>query len=138
MGGVFSGMGVATSRTRVSSCVNARRRYSFSSSHTGKPRLMKTKYLSVIAVGIFAIANAAICAEEPKYHLAKEIAVGGEGGWDCLSVDEAGRRLYVTHGNKVVVVDVDKDEVVGEITDTPGVHGFAVAHELGRGFSSNG
>ena len=68
----------------------------------------------------------------------KSIPIGGEGGWDCLSMDSAGRRLYVTHATKVVVVDVDQNKVVGEITDTPGVHGFAIAAELSRGFSSNG
>ena len=68
----------------------------------------------------------------------KEIPVGGEGGWDYLSVDEAARRLYVTHASQVVVIDLDKETVVGAITNTPGVHGLAVAPELGRGFASNG
>ena len=68
----------------------------------------------------------------------KSIPIGGEGGWDCLSVDSAARRLYVTHATKVVVVDIDQNKTVGEITDTPGVHGFAIAPELSRGFSSNG
>ncbi len=72
------------------------------------------------------------------YRLLKSIPVGAEGGWDYLSVDAAARRLYVSHAAKVVVIDMDKDEVVGEITDTPGVHGFAVAPELGLGFASNG
>ncbi len=68
----------------------------------------------------------------------KSIPIGGEGGWDCLSMDSVARRLYVTHATKVVVVDVDQNKVVGEIVDTPGVHGFAIAPELSRGFSSNG
>ena len=72
------------------------------------------------------------------YRLLKEIPVGGEGGWDYLSVDPAARRLYVTHATQIVVIDLDKDAVVVEIADTPGVHGFALAPELGRGFSSNG
>jgi YVTN family beta-propeller protein len=73
-----------------------------------------------------------------QYRFLKEIPVGGEGGWDYLTVDAAGRRLYVSHGAKVVVIDIDKDAIVGEIADTPGVHGVAVAADLGRGFSSNG
>ncbi len=77
-------------------------------------------------------------AEPAPYRLLREIPVGGEGGWDYLSVDEAGRRLYLTHASKVVVVDLDRETVVGEIADTPGVHGFALAPELGRGFASNG
>ena len=75
---------------------------------------------------------------EGPYHFLKEIQVGGEGGWDYLSVDEIGRRLYVTHNTKVLVIGLDKQELAGEIADTPGVHGFALAPALGRGFSSNG
>lgn len=73
-----------------------------------------------------------------SYHFLKEIPVGGEGGWDYLSVDEIGRRLYVSHDTRVVVIDIDKDMVVGAITNTPGVHGLAVAPDLQRGITSNG
>jgi DNA-binding beta-propeller fold protein YncE len=72
------------------------------------------------------------------YAFVAEIPVGGEGGWDYLSEDPAARRLYVTHGTRVVVIDTDTNQVVGEIPDLPGVHGFAVAHDLGRGFASDG
>ena len=75
---------------------------------------------------------------ESAYHFLKAIPVASDGGWDYLSVDAAGRRLYVAHATRVVVIDLDKDTVVGEIADTAGVHGFAVAPELGRGFASNG
>ena len=86
-----------------------------------------------------AVATDAIAADSsPGYHLLKEIAVGGDTGWDYLSIDSAARRLYVTHGSHIVVVDIDTNAVVGDIPDTPGVHGFAIAHALGRGFSSNG
>jgi len=61
---------------------------------------------------------------DPAYKLLKTITVGAEGGWDYLSVDVNARRLYVSHAAKVVVIDMDKDEVVGEIPDTPGVHGL--------------
>jgi YVTN family beta-propeller protein len=64
--------------------------------------------------------------------------VGGAGAFDYLTVDSAGRRLYVSHGTKIVVIDLDKSAVCGEVADTPGVHGIAIAPELGRGFSSNG
>lgn len=72
------------------------------------------------------------------YHVVKKIPVGGEGGWDYLMMDSAARRLYVSHATRVVVIDVDKDEVVGEIPGTNGVHGIAIAPELNRGFTSNG
>ncbi len=77
-------------------------------------------------------------AAEGPYFFKKDIAIGGEGGWDYLSVDAAARRLYVAHATKVVVIDLDTETVVGEVAETPGVHGFAVAPDLGRGFSSNG
>ena len=67
-----------------------------------------------------------------------KVAVGGEGGWDYLTVDPEARRLYVSRGNRVVVLDLDKEAVVGELADTPGVHGIAVVPELGKGFTSNG
>lgn len=84
------------------------------------------------------IAPSMFAATDKAYHFIKEIPIGGEGGWDYLSVDDVGRRLYVTHAAKVVVIDIDKDAVVGEIADTPGVHGFAIAAKLKKGFSSNG
>jgi DNA-binding beta-propeller fold protein YncE len=72
------------------------------------------------------------------YHLVKPIPVGGEGGWDYLIVDADARRLYMSHATKVVVFDVDSGVPVGEISDTQGVHGIALAPDLGRGFTSNG
>ena len=99
---------------------------------------MKKNYRLLVTILCLSLINVLnVCAEGP-YRLLKEISIGGEGGWDYLSIDEAARRLYVTHATKIVVIDLDKDTVIGEIMDTPGVHGFAVAPELGRGFSSNG
>jgi YVTN family beta-propeller protein len=72
------------------------------------------------------------------YHLVKRCIIGGEGGWDYLTVDGKARRLYVTHGSCVVVMNADSVTVVGEIPKTEGVHGVAIASELGRGFTSNG
>src|ERR1700675_4654301 len=72
------------------------------------------------------------------YHLLKKIEVGGEGGWDYLTVDSAARRLYVSRSTRVMVFDADSGSAIGEIPDTPGVHGIAIADDLGRGFTSNG
>ena len=72
------------------------------------------------------------------YQSLPEIPIGGEGGWDILTIDNSAHRLYVAHATKVVVVDLDKNAVVGEVTDTPGVHAFVAIPELQRGFSSNG
>ena len=76
--------------------------------------------------------------EQSNYKFIKSIPIGGEGGWDYLSIDAKARKLYVTHASKIVIVDLTQDKVVGEIADAPGVHGFAIAPELGRGFASNG
>jgi len=79
-------------------------------------------------------------SQEPTAAPAKvhKVTVGGEGGWDYLTVDPDARRLYVSRGDRVVVLDLDKETVAGELADTPGVHGIAVVPDLGKGFTSNG
>ena len=72
------------------------------------------------------------------YRFVTAIPVPGDGGWDYVSLDADARRLYVTHGTKVDVIDVDAHAFVGTIADTPRPHGFAIAPGLHRGFSSNG
>src|SRR5436309_2344622 len=91
-----------------------------------------------LSIALFAFTLATTCRADGPYKLLKEIPVGGEGGWDYLSVDSAAHRLYVSHGTKAVVIDLEKDAVVGEITNTPGIHGIAIAPKLNRGFTSNG
>jgi YVTN family beta-propeller protein len=73
-----------------------------------------------------------------EFGVTHKIPVPGQGGWDYLAVDEGARRLYVSHGTQVEVLDVDSGTIVGKIENTPGVHGIAIAPELGRGFVSNG
>ena len=73
-----------------------------------------------------------------SYKFVKEIPINGAGGWDYLSIDAKARRLYVTHADEIVIVDLNNETVAGEIAGTTGVHGFAIAPELGRGFSSDG
>jgi len=72
------------------------------------------------------------------YHLVKKIPIPGTGSWDYLTLDEVARRLYVSHGTQVEVLDVDSGAIVGQIPNTLGVHGIAIAPELGRGFVSDG
>jgi len=83
-------------------------------------------------------APPAAAAPPPGYHLRKTLPLGGDGGWDYLAFDSAARRLYVTRGTRVVVVDPDTGKTVGEIPNLSGVHGVALANDLGRGFISNG
>jgi DNA-binding beta-propeller fold protein YncE len=77
-------------------------------------------------------------AEGPGYHVVRKLHLGGEGRWDYPTVDSAGRRLYLSRSTHVMVVDIDNGKIAGNIPDTAGVHGIAVAPELNRGFTSNG
>jgi streptogramin lyase len=74
----------------------------------------------------------------PEYKVSGAIAIGGEARWDYLYVDSEQHRLYVSHGTQTEVIDTQTDKIVGTIADTAGVHGIAVANDLGLGFTSNG
>jgi YVTN family beta-propeller protein len=93
-------------------------------------------FVATLAFG-FTLAGVS-AASVGGFGITKKIAIPGQGSWDYLSVDEAARRLYVSHGTQVEVIDVDSGSIVGSIPKTPGVHGIAIAPELGRGFVSNG
>lgn len=87
------------------------------------------------ALSFIAVAGVLAAAD---YHVVSRIPVGGEGGWDYLSVDPDAHRLYLSHATHVVVVDLNTGKVAGDIPDTPGVHGITVAPKLNRGYISNG
>jgi len=84
-----------------------------------------------------APAAASPAASSEPYHFIKEIHLGGVPSTDYLTVDPDGHRLYVSHGNEVAVVDIEKDEVVGNVTGLNSVHGIAIASKAGLGFISN-
>jgi len=92
---------------------------------------------SVLAVGLWG-GLAPSPAASSGYRVIDTLRLGGDGGWDYLTFDPASRRLFVSHGTHVIVVDADTKVAVGDIPDTPGVHGIAIASDLGRGFISNG
>src|SRR6266404_6242691 len=93
----------------------------------------------VVAIFTGAILLAASAAPGASgYKVIKTVPISGEGGWDYVYVDSDARRVYVSHATQVVVLDADSYEVVGSIPDTQGVHGIAIASDLGRGFTSNG
>jgi YVTN family beta-propeller protein len=95
--------------------------------------------LATAAIGGLCFVPLAVAAPPADgYFIVKKIPIPGQGSWDYLSVDEGARRLYVSHGTQVEVLDVDSGAIVGTIPKTPGVHGIAIAAELGRGFVSNG
>ncbi len=89
--------------------------------------------------GRFGDTRSELADSLTPYHLVTEIEVGGDADfWDYLTADPQERRLYVSHGTNIVVIDTDQDTVVGRIDSLPGVHGIALAHDLGRGFASLG
>jgi hypothetical protein len=91
--------------------------------------------LAALFVSLFATFSA---AADPGYHVLTTYKLGGEGGWDYLNLDSSSRRLYISRATHVIVIDADSGKPVGDIPDTPGVHGIALAPKLGRGFISNG
>jgi YVTN family beta-propeller protein len=72
------------------------------------------------------------------YHIVKKSVLGGEGGWDYLTVDSKARRVYLSRGTHVMVVDADSGAVLGDIPNTNGVHGIAIVSDMNKGFTSNG
>ncbi len=79
-----------------------------------------------------------VAAAPTSYHLVKTVPLPGDGGWDYLAVDSAARRIYVSHSTHVSVVNIDTGAIIGDITNTSGVHGVAVDPKSGHGFTSNG
>jgi YVTN family beta-propeller protein len=86
---------------------------------------------------LVAFVTAAAFAAE-GFHVLNTVKIGGAGAWDYLTMDSAAHRLYVSHGTAVEVIDVDAGKVVGQVADTQGVHGIAIAPGLNKGFTSNG
>src|SRR5579863_58701 len=104
-------------------------------------RMKSMGLVSIIIISIsisVSLAAVALAAAGSGYHVVTTYKVGGEGGWDYLTTDSDARRVYISRGTHVMVLDADSGKSVGDIADTPGVHGIALAPELGRGFTSNG
>ncbi|MBV8857521.1 MAG: YncE family protein [Acidobacteria bacterium] len=91
--------------------------------------------LSFILCGVTLQAQS---KNQSGYRVMKQYQLGGEGGWDYLTMDSKNRRLYVSHATHVLVVNADTGAIVGDIPDTPGVHGVAVVDDAGKGYVSNG
>jgi len=97
---------------------------------------MPMKPIPTLFLSIFA-SLIAFQAEASSWSIVREIPLGGEGGWDYLSIEPASHRLFVTHANHVLVLDLKTERLVGSL-DSSGAHGVAFAPELNRGFISNG
>ena len=100
--------------------------------------MRKQVFCAVMMACVAAFFMKSLSAAEPQYQLKQKYVIGGDGGWDYLTYDPAGKRLFISRGTRVQVVDPSKGTVVAEIPDTAGVHGIALAVDLGKGFTSNG
>jgi DNA-binding beta-propeller fold protein YncE len=100
-------------------------------------KALSIELLAILATLGFALGSARSAAS-PGYHITHEVSLPGDEGWDYLAFEQGGHRLFVSHGTRVLVVDTDTLKVVGEVADTPGVHGIALAPDLGRGYISAG
>jgi len=87
-------------------------------------------------IGLLLLAITPLLISAGGYHVIRRISIAGDTGWDYITADTAGRRLYVPHGIEVVVLDLDSGSTLGKVTGLKGAHGVAVAPELGRGFIS--
>lgn len=101
-----------------------------------KSRLLLT--LGATAVAFIGASSVVRAQAAPGYHVIRRINVGGEGGWDYITVDAESNRLFVSRGTHAMVIDLGRDSVIGDIPNTAGIHGVALAPELNRGFTSNG
>jgi hypothetical protein len=102
---------------------------------------MQTIHLPGRALALLALAGAIALCSAPAlgagYHQVQKETLGAEGGWDYLTFDAAGNRLFLSRGRHVMVVDAGTLKLLADIPGTPGVHGIALAQDLGRGFTSN-
>lgn len=94
--------------------------------------------LFICFVTLFSIPSGAGAKPSPGYHLLKKFVLGGEGRWDYITCDSDAHRLYISRSTHVMVVDSDTGAIIGDIPNTSGVHGVAIAPEFGKGFTSNG
>src|SRR2546423_13432385 len=101
-------------------------------------RRLSMRILFIITLLVLLLITTAAIAGPSGYHVAKTYKIGGDGGWDYLTVDSKARRVYISRGTHVMVVDADTGAVVGDIPNTNGVHGIAVASEFDKGFISDG
>jgi hypothetical protein len=101
-------------------------------------KALKVSYARVFAGVAALVFVAAAIPARADYHIVNTIQVGGEGGWDYLEPDPVSRRLYVSHEKHVVVIDMDTLKIVGDVPDSPGMGGVALAPGLNRGFTANG
>ena len=103
--------------------------------------MVSMKIVRAVQIGFVLLATITVlaaAAAAADYKVVKTWKLGGDGGWDYLTADSDGHRLFIARATRVMVIDTDSGKQLGEIPDTPGVHGVALVPDLGRGFASNG
>ena len=101
---------------------------------------MQRYVLGTLALALMAACSvhAAATSSAADYRVLSQLKLGGPGGWDYLNFDAQRRHLFVSRGDRVEVVDVDKNKAIGTIAGTQGVHGIAIDQATHRGYTSNG
>ncbi len=99
---------------------------------------MKTLKRIALTIALLAAGLSGLYAQAPGYHILDSLTLGGEGGWDYLLVDTSAERLYVSRGMRLQVVDLTKLSLIGEVPNTPGIHGVALVPSLTKAYTSNG
>jgi DNA-binding beta-propeller fold protein YncE len=94
--------------------------------------------LAIAAVPASVAGGAQAAAPAAQYHIVQQLPLPGDEGWDYLTFEQGGERLFIAHGSQVLVVDTRRPALAGTVADTPGAHGIALAPELGRGYVSAG
>jgi len=98
---------------------------------------MKT-FTAALVFFFLILGTVPVAAQGSGYKVVDNVKIGGDGGWDYLNCDAAAHRLYISRGTHVQVFDMQSKTVIGDIPNTMGVHGIALAQEFGRGYTSNG
>lgn len=98
--------------------------------------LLKPLCLLICIAGVLPVQSFA--QQKTSLHVLTDFPIHSSGGWDYITVDGAAKRIYVSHGTQVNILDEATGDSVGVIPDTRGVHGVAICHEFNKGYTSNG
>jgi DNA-binding beta-propeller fold protein YncE len=98
--------------------------------------MLQRRRMTIITLAATFVAAAPTLLAAQTFKVEK-FTIGGEGGTDYLTADPATNRVYISRGTHVMVVDATTGKVLGDIPDTPGVHGIALAPKSGHGFTTN-
>ena len=105
---------------------------------SGRTGIRSCLNFTLALLAFSAAVQASAAGDLPVYQVVDRIHIGGVAKWDYLFMDSAAKRLYVSHANQTEVIDTSSDKLIATIPDTHGVHGIAIASDLGLGYTSNG